>query len=369
MNERVETVVIGAGQAGLATAYHLRRRGVPVLVLEGRARVGDVWRERYDSLLLFSPAQGDGLPGMGYPAPRGTYPTGAAMGDFLEAYATAMDLPVRTGVHVERVVTREGGGFVVTTDDGGSIDAEQVVVATGAHKRPHVPDFAADLDPGIVQIHSSGYRNPGQLRDGPVLVVGASHSGADLALELAASHRTVLSGRIHGEVPYTLGRPSARVANVVVPIVFRHVLTLRTPIGRKMAPQVRRGGAAPLIRVKRGHLAGAGVEMTPARTVGTRDGRPLLDDGRVLDVRNVLWCTGYREDLRWVEPAPLDETGYPLHHRGVVDGVPGLYFAGLPFQYAYASMLILGAGRDGEYVARHLAAHRRVTAATAPAFR
>ncbi|GAA1631726.1 flavin-containing monooxygenase [Georgenia ruanii] len=369
MSEQVETVIIGAGQAGLVTAYHLRRRGVPVLVLEGRARVGDVWRERYDSLLLFSPAQSDGLPGMAFPAPRDTYPTGAAMGDFLEAYVAAADLPVRTGVHVERVAGRPGGGFTVTTDDGGAVEADQVVVATGAHKRPHVPNFAADLDPRIVQIHSSGYRNPGQLQDGPCLVVGASHSGADLALELAAGHRTVLSGRTHGEVPYTLGRPSARLANVVIPIVFRHVLTLRTPIGRKMAPEVRRGGAAPLIRVKRRHLAEAGVEMTSARTVGTRGGLPLLDDGRVLDVRNVLWCTGYREDFRWVEPAPLDETGYPRHHRGVVDGVPGLYFAGLPFQYAYASMLILGAGRDGEYVARHIAAHRPVRAATAPARR
>ncbi|KAE8764462.1 flavin-containing monooxygenase [Georgenia thermotolerans] len=368
MSEQVETVIIGAGQAGLATAYHLRRRGVPVLVLEGRARVGDVWRERYDSLQLFSPAQGDGLPGMAFPAPRGTYPTGAAMGDFLAGYAAAMDLPVRLGVHVERVLARQGG-FVVITDDGGSIDAAQVVVATGAHKRPHVPGFAADLDPGIVQIHSAGYRNPAQLQDGPVLVVGASHSGADLALEVAATHRTVLSGRIRGEVPYTLGRPSARVANVVVPIVFQHLLTLRTPIGRKIAPAVRRGGAAPLIRVKRRHLAEAGVELTPARTVGTRDGLPLLDDGRVLDVRNVLWCTGYREDFRWVEPAPLDETGYPCHHRGVVDGVPGLYFAGLPFQFAYASMLILGAGRDAEHVARHIAAHRRTTAETAPVLR
>ncbi|WP_159795249.1 flavin-containing monooxygenase [Puerhibacterium puerhi] len=360
MDAQVETLVVGAGQAGLATAYHLRCRGVPTLVLEGRGRVGDVWRQRYASLRLFSPAAADGLPGMAFPAPRASYPTGAAMGDFLEAYAAAMDLPVRTGVHAERVTTRTGGGFRVTTADGGVIDAEQVVVATGGHQRPRVPAFAADLDPDIVQIHSAGYRDPGQLQDGRVLVVGASHSGADLAFEAAATHPTLLSGRLPGEVPYTLGRPSARLAGLVIPFVFRRVLTLRTPPGRRLASAVRHGGAAPLIRVKRRHLAAAGVELAEARTVGTRDGRPLLADGRVLDdVRNVLWCTGYTEDFRWVEPAPLDADGRLRHVRGVVEEVPGLYFTGLVFQHSFASMLILGAGHDAEHVARRVAALRR----------
>lgn len=368
MSEQVETLVVGAGQAGLATAYHLRRLGVPTLVLEARQRVGDVWRQRYDSLRLFSPARGTGLPGMAFPAPRNSYPTGAEMGDFLEAYAAAMDLPVRTGVHAERVTARDGGGFRVTTADGGAVDAAQVVVATGGHQRPSVPAFAADLDPAVVQVHSAGYRNPGQLQDGPVLVVGASHSGADLALEAAATHPTYLSGRVHGEVPFTLGRPSAELAYLVIPTVFLHVLTLRTPIGRRAAAAVRRGGAAPLIRVKRRDLAAAGVELVEARTVGARDGRPLLADGRVLaDVRNVLWCTGFREDFRWVEPAPLDEDGYPRHRRGVVEDVPGLYFTGLVFQYAFASMLVLGAGRDAQYVARRVAARRGVPALAAAA--
>ncbi|QDC26601.1 FAD-dependent oxidoreductase [Georgenia yuyongxinii] len=358
MSEHFDTVVIGAGQAGLATGYHLTRQGADVVILESRARVGDVWRERYDSLQLYSPAIGDGLPGMAFPAPRFSYPTGTQMADFIESYAQSMALPVRTGVFVERVRARTDGGYLVDTADGQQLAADQVVVTTGGHHRPFVPAFAGDLDPDIVQIHSAGYRNASQLQDGPVLVVGASHSGADLALEVASAHQTHLSGRIHGEIPYTLGRPSGYLATLFIPFVFKHGLTLRTPIGRRLAPSVRQGGG-PLIRVKRAHLKAAGVELIEARTVGVQDGLPVLDDGRVLDVRNVLWCTGYREDYRWVEPAPLDEDGFPRSYRGVVDDAPGLYFVGLPFQYAFASMLILGVGRDSAYVARHISSHRR----------
>jgi putative flavoprotein involved in K+ transport len=213
---------------------------------------------------------------------------------------------------------------------------------------------SATLDPGILQLHSSAYRNPVQLRDGPVLVVGASHSGADLALEVAADHRTYLSGRIPGEVPYQPGERSAHVANHVVPFVFLHVLTLRNPLGRKAAPAIRHHGG-PLIRVKRRHLEAAGVQHFQERTVGTVDGMPQLGDGRVLDVANVLWCTGYIDDFSWVEPAPLDAGGFPVQRRGIVEDVPGLYFLGLPFEFAFASMLTLGADRDAEYVARHIA--------------
>ncbi|WP_448072015.1 flavin-containing monooxygenase [Georgenia yuyongxinii] len=358
MSEHLDTIVIGAGQAGLATGYHLTRQGVDVVILESRARVGDVWRERYDSLLLYSPAIGDGLPGMAFPAPRFSYPTGAQMADFLESYAQTMDLPVRTAAFAEHVRTRPGGGYLVDTADGHELEADHVVVTTGGHHRPFVPAFAADLNPDIFQVHSAGYRNAAQLQEGPVLVVGAGHSGADLALEAAGAHQTYLSGRIHGEIPYTLGRPSGYLATLAIPFVFKHVLTLRTPIGRRLAPTVRHGGG-PLIRVKRAHLQAAGVELIEARTVGVQDGLPVLDGGRVLDVRNVLWCTGYREDYRWVEPAPLGEDGFPRGYRGVVDGAPGLYFVGLPFQYAFASMLILGVGRDSAYVARHIGARRR----------
>lgn len=357
---RVETVVIGAGQAGLATGYHLARRGRQFVILDAGERVGDNWRCHWDSLRLYSPARTAALPGMRFPAPPTSYPTKDEMADFLETYASAFELPVRTGLRVNQV-SREDGRYVVAAD-GSSFVCDNVVVASGTFGRtPHVPDFAGELDPGIVQLHSSAYKNPTQLRPGGVLVVGASHSGGDIAFEVGtAGHPTVLSGRIHGEVPFDLeGRP----ARVLFPVLFflaTHLLTIRTPLGRKLRPEVRAHGG-PLIRVKRADLARVGVEMVPARTVGVRDGLPVLDGGRVLDVANVVWCTGFRQDFSWIGLPVTGDDGWPLETRGVVASSPGLYFVGLAFQYAFASMLVGGVGKDAEYVVEHLCARTPVS--------
>jgi putative flavoprotein involved in K+ transport len=353
--ERVETVVIGAGQAGLATGYHLARRGRQFVILDAYQRVGDNWRCHWDSLRLYSPARAAALPGMRFPAPPMSYPTKDQMADFLETYASTFELPVRTGVRVRRV-SREGGSYLVATD-GPSFLCDNIVVASGTFGRtPYVPDFAGELDPGIVQLHSSSYKNPAQLQPGGVLVVGASHSGGDIAFEAGtAGHPTVLSGRIHGQVPFDIeGKP----AHVIFPIMFflaKHLITMRTPLGRKIRPEVRAHGG-PLIRVKRADLARVGVDMVPARTVGVRHGQPVLDGGRVLDVANVVWCTGFRQDFSWIDLPVTGDDGWPLETRGVVASSPGLYFAGLAFQYAFASMLVGGAGRDAEYVVKHLCA-------------
>jgi putative flavoprotein involved in K+ transport len=232
-----------------------------------------------------------------------------------------------------------------------------VVVASGTFGRtPYVPDFASQLAPGIRQLHSSSYKNPTQLQPGRVLVVGASHSGGDIAFESGtAGHPTVLSGRVHGQVPFDIeGRP----AHVIFPIMYflaKHLLTMRTPLGRKIRPEIRAHGG-PLIRVKRADLARVGVELAPARTVGVRDGLPVLEGGRVLDVANVVWCTGFQQDFSWIDLPVTGDDGWPLELRGVVPSSPGLYFVGLAFQYAFASMLVGGAGRDAKYVVDHLCA-------------
>jgi putative flavoprotein involved in K+ transport len=356
--ERLGTVVIGAGQTGLATAYFLGRAGVPCVVLDEHQRVGDQWRRRYDSLLLNTPAQYDGLPGQPFPAPRGSYPTGAEMGDHLERYAERMAITVRPGVTVHSVDRQPDGTWRLTTS-AGDLVAEAVVVAGGAETRPRVPDLADDLDPGIRQLHSSGYHHPGQLLPGPVLVVGAGQSGADIALEvLRAGHETWLSGRAVPELPVAFGSRLMRACGPVVWFCANHVLTVRTPIGRRMRPLVRHGGA-PLLRVKRADLAAAGVRLTEARTVGVDDGRPVLDDGTVVDVANVVWCTGFRQEFDLVRPDVTGEDGYPRGDGVTVDDAPGLYYVGLLFQTGFASMLIGGAGRDAKRVAAHIAARAR----------
>ena len=350
-SERFETVVIGGGQAGLSVGYHLARRGRPFVILDANQRIGDAWRKRWDSLRLFTPARYCGLNGWRFPARGVAFPTKDEMGDYLEAYAARFDLPVRTGVRVDEL-SRQGERYVLTSGDE-RFEADHVVVASGACQSPKVPDFAAELAPDILQLHSSRYRDPSQLREGGVLLVGLGNSGAEIAYEVSREHRTWLSGKPSGQIPVRHGPVSARFVFPVIRFLGHRVLTLKTPIGRKVQPRFV-SQAAPLIRVKLKDLATAGVEQVP-RTVGARDGYPELEDGRVLDVSNVIWCTGFREAFGWIDLPVFSEDGRPLHERGVVRGAPGLYFVGLVFQYAASSDVLPGVGRDAQYVARHIA--------------
>jgi putative flavoprotein involved in K+ transport len=363
---RHAVVVIGAGQTGLATGYHLARRGIDFTVLEGDARVGDVWRRRYDSLRLYSPAKYAGLPGLPFPLPPHAFPTGRQMGDYLETYARHHELPVETAVRVDGLeADAASGDFVVSAGDRRFV-ASQVVVATGAFQRPHVPDIATGMDPGIRQLHSADYRGPDQLAHGPVLVVGLSHSGADLALESAlAGHETIVSGRSHGQLPFPIDSRAAAVAWPALRFLASNVLTLGTPIGRRMAAMVRHGGG-PLLRVRRGDLEAAGVVLHDARTTGADEaGRPVLEGGTVVPVANIVWCTGFRPDWSWINLPILGPDGWPEQDQGVVTATPGLYILGMPFLSRFASMLVLGAGRDAAHVVDALAA--RIDESTRPA--
>jgi putative flavoprotein involved in K+ transport len=353
--ERVETVIIGGGQAGLSVGHHLARRGRPFVILDANQRVGDAWRRRWDSLRLFTPARYDGLAGLPFPAPPHSFPTKDQVADYLEAYAARFRLPVRTGVRVDRL-TKADGGFLVTAGDR-SWEAANAVVAMATFQVPRVPAFAAELDPGVTQLHAGSYRNPSQLQDGGVLVVGAGNSGAEIALEIAGRQATWLAGRESGHVPFRIDSAAAR--RILLPVLFRfvghRVLTVDTPIGRRLRPRLLAHGA-PLVRVKPKDLAAAGVRRVP-RVVGVRDGRPLLADQRVLEVANVIWCTGFGPDFSWIDlPVFGEQASEPLHHRGVVAGQPGLYFVGLHFLYAMSSGFLPGVDRDAEHVVRAITA-------------
>ncbi|WP_114907814.1 flavin-containing monooxygenase [Ornithinimicrobium murale] len=349
-----DTLIIGAGQAGLATAHLLTEAGRDCLVVDGSHRVGDNWRHQYDSLTLYSPNAWNSLPGLAFPGAAWDFPGKDEVGDYLEQYAEQLGLPVRLDTRVGHL-GREGSGFRAETSTG-AVHSQNVVIATGSFGRtPSVPDCAADLDPAILQLHSSQYRRPGQLREGPVLVVGAAHSGCDIALELAASRPTTLAGRDPGQIPVSWDSPGFRVAMSVLLQVQRHVMTRRTPVGRRQRQDVLAHGG-PMLRVKRADLRDAGVTRTHARVVGTVGGQPQLDDGTVLEVANVIWATGFRHDYSWLDLPVLDETGWPREFRGVAQDVEGVFFCGLSYQYAFASMLLHGVGRDADYLVRRILA-------------
>lgn len=355
-DEEVGTAVIGGGQAGLAVGYHLRQRRLPFVILDDQDRVGDAWRKRWDSLRLFTPGRYDGLPGMPFPGAPPCYPAKDELAAYLEAYALRFELPVRTGVRAERL-SRIGDRFEVVAG-GRTLSAENVVVATGAYHIPRIPPFARELDERIVQLHSSEYRNPSQIQRGGVLVVGAGNSGAEIAIELARDHRTWLAGRDTGQEPTRAGSLPDRLFTPIFWFLATKVLTLKTPIGRKVRDQFMdppRG--IPLGRVRRRDFAAAGIERVP-RVTGVSNGYPLLESGRGLEVSNVIWCTGFTSDYDWIAFSLPTHNGVPIHTRGVVQSCPGLYFVGLPFLYSLSSALVGGVGRDAEHIVDHIASSR-----------
>ena len=352
--EHVDVLVIGGGQAGLSVGYHLARRGVrKFLILDANARVGDAWRQRWDSLRLFSPARFNGLDGMPYPAPPRSTPTKDEFAAYLESYVRRFMLPVRNGVRVDGV-SRDVDRYVVTSGAQRFV-AREVVVAMADYQKPKLPAFAGELAPSIVQLHSSLYRRPAQLRPGTVLLVGAGNSGAEIAIELRdAGHPVVMAGADVGSIPAFFQTKAGLM--LLMPLLFRGIfhrlLTESTPPGRKVKAQGHR--AAPLIRTLPKHLAAAGIERV-GRVRGVQSGRPVLEDGRVLDVQNVIWTTGFHPGFSWVRLPVFDEHGYPRQFRGVVTDAPGLYFIGLQFLYAMSSSMIHGVGRDARYVAERIA--------------
>jgi putative flavoprotein involved in K+ transport len=364
--ERVNTVVVGGGQAGLSVGYHLKRLGVDFVILDDRARVGDVWRSRWDSLRLFTPARFDGLDGLRFPARPFSFPTKDEMADYLETYARTFALPVRSGVRVERVSRAADGGFLVVAGDH-RFHAENVVVAMGYYQRPRVPAFAGKLAPRIVQIHSLQYRNPSQLAPGDTLIVGVGNSGAEIAVESAVRHKTWLAGPDTGHVPFRVDGLAARLvlSRLMLRVAFHRILSLATPIGRRVRPKTLHR-AAPLIRLKPKDLANAGIVRVP-RVVDVRNGLPVLEDGRVLDVANVVWCTGFDAGFSWIDLPVFSADGEPQHHAGIVEDEPGLFFVGLQFLYAFSSGMIHGVGRDAARIAGAVAAREStVVAAVRP---
>jgi putative flavoprotein involved in K+ transport len=340
--------VIGGGQAGLAMGYELARLGQPFVILDAQEHVGASWRNRWDSLRLFTSAACSALPGLPFPAPPKSYPTKDAMADYLESYAAHFDLPVQGNTKVD-TLTRQGDRFVLKASEQ-RFEAERVVVAMNTQV-PKIPAFACNLDPSITQLHSSAYRRHEQLLEGKTLVVGAGNSGAEIAVELAGRwpHTQIwLAGRDPGYLPLRFNDP-------VSWWFFSSVLSVSTPFGRALRTRKRAHGT-PLGRLKPADLAAAGIKRVP-RVMDVSEGKPVLENGERLDCTNVIWCTGYTPAFDWIHLPIFGADGFPIHERGIVKNEPGLFFLGLPFLSAFTSGFVGGVGRDAHFLARHLSFH------------
>lgn len=353
--EQIDTLVIGGGQAGLSIGYQLSRRKVPFLILDANERVGDSWRKRWDSLRLFTPAAYNGLAGMRFPASDRTFPTKDEMGDFLENYARHFNLPVRNNVRVTHL-TKEGDTFYVKAGKY-RFEAKQVVVAMASYQKPKVPPFAEQLSTEIIQFHSSVYRNPSQLQDGDVLIVGAGNSGSEIAMELTKSHQVWMAGRDTGYIPFRIQTNLAHrfFLPLVLRVLFHRVFTIHTWPGQKMRKLILTQGG-PLIRVKPKDMLRAGIKRVP-KVKEIKNGFPMLEDGTELHVKNVIWCTGYHPGFSWID-LPVMGKHEPLHGRGISINISGLYFLGFHFLYAASSSMVQGLERDAKYITRHIVSRK-----------
>ena len=359
--ERIDTVVIGGGQAGLASGYYLSQQKRDFVILDTHERAGDSWRKRWDSLRLFTPTGFNNLPGMPFPKSANRLPTKDEMADYLESYMAHFQLPMLFHTKADELA-REGDAYLIATGTL-RLKANHVIVATGAHPTPRVPVFASQLDSTINQFHSVAYRNPSQLRDGAVLVVGAGNSGVEIALELASRHSVLLAGRDTGFIPANYGNFSYELGVVLFKALMQRV-TVDTAPGRWIVQRARKFmGGHPVVGVTPEDLLRAGIQRV-SRVTGVSRGRPVLEDGRVLDVDNVMWATGFGRDYDWIKLPIFDAKGDPIHHRGVVQTEPGLYFTGLPFQSSVLSGLVAGADIDAKYIAKQIHLRARATGPT-----
>ncbi|WP_045234821.1 flavin-containing monooxygenase [Deinococcus pimensis] len=336
----MDVLIIGGGQAGLALGYHRRRTGLTFLILDADERVGDSWRRRYDSLVLFTPAERNDLSGLPFPALPGHYPSKDEVASYLEGYARTFALPVRLSTHVLQL-RREPSGFMVRTSRG-AYRARQVIVATGGFTRPHVPSFAERLAADVTQVHSSQYRHPGSLPSGRVLMVGIGNSGAQIAAELAETHDVTMAlGRRQPVLPQRL------LGRDVLDLLWRAKLIsapTESKVGRwlRLSDPVIGTNLRALSRRRRLRLAGRAVDADH-RTV-------LLAGGTPIKVDSVVWATGLNADLTWLQVPVLDARRAPIQQHGVTD-TPGLYFLRLPWQRTRGSALLGDVGRDAAWIA------------------
>jgi len=345
MGTQIDAIIIGASQAGLAAAYYLKKENANFLIIGREKRIGDVWRNRYDSLVLFTPRGYSALPGFLLEGDQNGYATKDEIADYLERYAQHFDLPVQLETKVVSLVKKENK-FIVQTNKGEYI-ANKAIVATGPFQKPLMPRFSDSLSDDTYQVHTSQYLNPTSLKEGSVLVVGAGNSGAQIAVELAKDRDVYLSiGHKIKFLPLSIFGKSFFWWCGKFGILEA---SIHSAIGRFLSKQ-----GDPIFGFELKKLIKQGKIKIKPRTESTHNYHFTFEDGSKVEVKNVIWATGFQFEYSWIQiPDVLNEKGKPIHNRGVTP-IEGLYFLGLPWQYRRGSALIGGVGSDAQYIAEQI---------------
>lgn len=346
LDRNVDVLVIGAGQAGLAMGYYLKDLPLSFALLDANPRVGDTWRTRYDSLVLFTPRTYSALPGLKLSGDPAGYPGKDELADYLETYADHFDLPVHLNTSVQRLERAQDGFHVLTNQ--GTYQAKQVVIATGPFQKPFIPNLQGTISDDVYQTHTAFYTNPSQLKPGPVLVVGAGNSGVQIAAELCEERDVYLS----------IGKKMKIMPSVILnrslfwwfDVLGLSKATVDSTVGKILSQN------DPIIGTEIKPLLKQGKVKSRGRAQSVRGREVQFADGQTCTVDNIIWATGFEYDHRWIDvPGVIDNHGSIVHERGVTK-VKGLYFLGLPWQYRRGSALLLGVHQDAQFLAETMSA-------------
>lgn len=346
MSKHYETIIIGAGQAGLAMGYHLKKMNHHFLIIDSTQSIGDSWKNRYDSLVLFTSRANSCLPGLKVPGIQSGYPTKDEIADYLIQYVNHYQLPVKLNTKVERLSKSEQQ-FIISTNTGESFTANHVIIATGPFQQPIVPSFSNNLSGDITQIHSAYYRNPDQLADGLTVIIGGGNSGMQIAAELSACRK---------EVYLSVGK---RPIYIPKSLLEKDIFWWLKSIGiMKVSANSRLGKILkdkdPIIGLETKELIRSGKITLLPRATSANSNTLIFENGRDIKPANIIWATGFRSSYEWIDmPHIFDDKGLPKHTRGVTEE-SGLYFIGLPWQYRRGSALLLGVGDDASYLAKQI---------------
>ncbi|KAB8139138.1 SidA/IucD/PvdA family monooxygenase [Gracilibacillus oryzae] len=340
-----QTIIIGASQAGLAMGYHLKQSNHSFLILDKNQKVGEVWDRRYDSLVLFTPRSYSSLPGLKLKGNAQGFPTKDEISQYLKVYAESFKLPIKHNTNVTSV-RKKNNTFHISTEHM-EYKAENIIIATGPFQKQRIPAFANKLSKEIVQLHSSEYRNPSQLKEGNVLVVGGGNSGSQIAVEVSQEKKTYLStGKRLTFLPLT-------IKNKSIFWWFDKVGVLKATSNSFYGKLIQKRGD-PIFGLELKYAIRNGDVVITNRSIDGKENKVIFQDNTFLDVHNIIWATGFESNYSWLDiSGVLDEKGKPVHNRGITN-IEGLYFLGLPWQFRRGSALLQGVGNDAEYLMKHI---------------